>query len=109
MEHQKPSVLSPAGHDPHMGQVGIEGQIAGGASAQSTGAHRARWARTPLPTAAKAAGSPAALTAHQDTKPEQSSPKGRLSPLVLLPGAVTTAGTPQRASHPTASDLPPQK
>lgn len=29
MEHQKPSVLSPAGHDPHMGQVGIEGQIAG--------------------------------------------------------------------------------
>ena len=95
MEHQKPSVLSPAGHDPHMGQVGIEGQIAG--------------ARTPLPTAAKAAGSPAALTAHQDTKPEQSNPKGRLSPLVLLPGAVTTAGTPQRASHPTASDLPPQK
>ena len=29
VEHQKPSVLSPAGHDPHMGQVGIEGQIAG--------------------------------------------------------------------------------
>ena len=49
------------------------------------------------------------MTAHQDTKPEQSNPKGRLSPLVLLPGAVTTAGTPQRASHPTASDLPPQK
>ena len=101
MEHQKPPVLSPAGHDPHMGQGGIEGQIAG--------EDRARWARTPLPTAAKAAGSPAALTAHQDTKPEQSNPKGRLSPLVLLPGAVTTAGTPQRASHPTASDLPPQK
>ena len=108
MEYQKPPVRSPAGHDPHMGQVGIEGQIAGeGVGPVHRGAQGPL--RTPLPTAAKAAGSPAALTAHQDTKPEQSSPKGRLSPLVLLPGAVTTAGTPQRASHPTASDLPPQK
>lgn len=41
VEYQKPSVLSPADHDPHMGQIGIEGQIAGRASAQSPG-HRAQ-------------------------------------------------------------------
>ena len=105
MEHQKPSVLSPAGHHPHMGQVGIEGQKSPGrASAQSTGAHRARWARTPLPTAAKAAGSPAASAtgATTQTKPEQSSPKRQ-----ALPAGAAARGGDHRRDAPAR--IPPHR
>ena len=49
------------------------------------------------------------LTRAQVTSPEQSRPKGTRVPVVSLPPAVTTAGTPQRRSQPRQTDLPPQK
>ncbi len=49
---------------------------------------------------------PAFINAHV-TKPEQSSPKGRIVPVLLLPSAVTRFILPQFESQPIAEDLPP--
>ncbi len=45
----------------------------------------------------------------QVTNPEQSSPNGRIYPVVRLPSAVTSFILPHSESQPMHDDLPPQK